>query len=93
MSATQPTDTEVAIITIALRMFPDSPLDGGMNDFDYSNDKQLAMKLHKTYLALHKKREKERLSREFSAGFEFEDGVIDLLKATVIKDKSKKRDA
>tara|TARA_R100000808_G_scaffold2957_1_gene11063 strand:+ start:5782 stop:6063 length:282 start_codon:yes stop_codon:yes gene_type:complete len=92
MSITNPTDTEVAIITIALRMFPDSPLDGSMNDFDYSDDKKLAMKLHKSYLALHKKREKERLAREFSGGIEFEEGVIDLIKASVIKDKPKKRD-
>jgi hypothetical protein len=73
MSITNPTDAEVAIITMALRMFPDSPLDGGVDDFDYSHYKRIAMKLHKTYLALHKKREKERLAREYSVSFEVED--------------------
>jgi len=73
MSITNPTDAEVAIITMALRMFPDSPLDGGVDDFDYSHYKRIAMKLHKTYLALHKKREKERLTREYSVSFEVED--------------------
>jgi len=41
MSITNPTDAEVAIITMALRMFPDSPLDGGVDDFDYSHYKRI----------------------------------------------------
>ena len=72
MSIARPTDAEVAIITMALRMFPDSPLDGGVDDFDYSHNKQLAMKLHKDYLALHKKREKERLARSYNISFGYE---------------------